>query len=115
MHENLLDLKPYFETFLPGGCGEYSSKIQKYFTDLELPLPKEKERLDAWWNKVFKTNRYIVMSSLVCPCLSIFMEVMVEWSFSMMNDIIGSSSGSMEIGITKDSLKYSHSAALKYS
>ena len=43
------------------------TKIQKYFTDLELPLPEEKERLDVWWNKVFKTNRYRVLSSLALP------------------------------------------------
>ena len=78
MHEKLLNLKSYFETFLSGGFGEYASKIQKYFTDLELLLPEEKERLDVWWNKVFKTNRYRVLSSLVYPCLSIFMETMVE-------------------------------------
>ena len=41
-HENLLNLKPYFETFLSSDRGEYSSEIQKYVTDSELPLPKEK-------------------------------------------------------------------------
>ena len=46
-HENLLNLKPYFETFLSSGCGEYSCKIQRYVTDSELPLPKGKERLDV--------------------------------------------------------------------
>ena len=64
-HENLLNLRPYFETFLSNGRGEYSSEIQKYVTDSELLLPKEKERLDVWWNKVFKTNRYPLLSSLV--------------------------------------------------
>ena len=49
-HENLLNLKPYFETVLLSGCAEYSSEIQKYVTDSELLLPKEKERLDVWWN-----------------------------------------------------------------
>ena len=39
----------------------------KNVTDPELLLPKEKERLDVWWNKVFKTNRYPVLMSLVCP------------------------------------------------
>ena len=47
-HENLLNLIPYFETFLSSGCGEYSSEIQKYVTDSELPLPEEKERLNVW-------------------------------------------------------------------
>ena len=36
-HENLLNLKQYFETFLSSGCGEYSSEIQNYVTDSELP------------------------------------------------------------------------------
>ena len=64
-HENLLNLRPYFETFLSSGRDECSSEIQKYVTDSELLLPKEKERLDVWWNKVFKTNRYPLLSSLV--------------------------------------------------
>ena len=72
-HENLLNLKPYFETFLSSGCGKYSSEIQKYVTDSELLLPEEKERLDVWWNKVLKTNRYLVLSSLVQSYLRIFM------------------------------------------
>ena len=41
-HENLSNLKPYFETFLSSDYGEYSSEIQKYVTDSELLLPKEK-------------------------------------------------------------------------
>ena len=62
-----------------------------------MPLPEETERLDIWWNKVFKTKRYPVLSSLVRPCLSIFTGPMVECSFSVMNDIIDSRSGRMEI------------------
>ena len=120
-HENLLNLRPYFETFLSNGRGEYSSEIQKYVTDSELLLPKEKERLDVWWNKVFKTNRYPLLSSLVCPCFSIFTGPMVECAFSMMNDFIDSRSGRMEIEgystivTTKYSLKSSKSAALKFN
>ena len=93
----------------------------KNITDSEFPLPEEKERLDVWWNKVFKTNRYPVLSSLVHPCLSIFTGPMVECSFSMMNDIIDSRSGRMEIEkysaimTKKYSLKSSKSAALKFT
>ena len=58
---------------------------------------KKKKRLKVWRNKVLKTNRYPVLSSLVLPCLSIFMRPMVECSFSMINDIIKSRSGRMEI------------------
>ena len=46
-HENLLNLKPCFETFLSSGCGEYSSEIQRYVTDSESPLPEEKGRVDV--------------------------------------------------------------------
>ena len=56
-HENLVNLKSYFETFLSSDRGEYLSETQKYVTDSELLLPEEKERLDVWWNKIFKTNR----------------------------------------------------------
>ena len=119
-HENLLNLKSYFESFLSSGPGECSSEIQKYVTDSELPLPEEKERLDVWWNKVFKTNRYPVLSTLVRLCVSIFTGPMVEYSFSMMNNI-DSRSGRMEIETystimtKKYSLKSSKSAALKFS
>ena len=120
MHENLSNLKRYFETFLSSGCGEYSSEIQKYVTNSELPLPEEKERLHVCWNEVFKTNSYPVLSSLVRPCLSIFTGPMVERSFSMMNDI-DSRSGYMEsetysaIMTIKYSLKSSKSAVLKFN
>ena len=59
--------------------------------------------------------------SLVRPCLSIFMGQMVECSFSVMNDIIESTSGRMKIETystimtTKHRLKCSKSAALKYN
>ena len=62
-----------------------------------MPLPEETERLDIWWDKVFKTKRYPVLSSLVRPCLRIFTGLMVEYSFSVMNDINDSRSGRMEI------------------
>ena len=118
MHENLLNLKPYFETFLSSGCGEYSSEIKKYDTDSELLLPEEK--IDVWLNKVFKTNRYPVLSSLVCHCLSIFMGRMVKCSLSMIN-IIDSRWSHIEIETyssimtAKYSLKSSESVALKFS
>ena len=59
-------------------------------------IPEEKERLDVWWSNVFKTNKYLVFSSLVRPCPSIFTGPMVKCSFSMMSDIIDSRSGGME-------------------
>ena len=113
--------KPYFETFLSNDCGEFSTEIQKYVADSELPLPEETERLDIWWNKVFKTKRYPVLSSLVRPCLSILMGPMVECSFSVMNDI-DSRSGLMEIDTysaivtTEYNIKSTgKSAAIKYN
>ena len=120
MNQKPLKFENLLWNFLSSGSGEYSSEIQKYVPDLELSLPEEKGRLDVWWNKVFKTNRYTVLSSLVCPCLSIFMEQMVEWSLSMKNHILDSRSGCMEIQTCSiirtpnDCLKCNNSAALKY-
>ena len=120
-HENLLNLKPNFQTFLSNGCGGFSTEIQKYITDSGLSLPEETERLDIWWNNVFKTKRYLVLSSLVRPCLSIFTGPMVECSFSVMNGI-DSRSGRMEIDTysaivtTKYNIKSTgKSAAIKYN
>ena len=62
-----------------------------------------------------------MLSTLVRPCVSIFTGPMVECSFSMMNDIIDSRSGRMEIEkysaimTKKYSLKSSKSAALKFT
>ena len=95
--KTFLNLKPYFETFLWSGCGENPFEMQKYITDSEFLLPEEKVRLDVWWNKVFKTNRYPVLSSLVRSCLSIFTGPMLKCPFTMMNDIIDSRSGHLEI------------------
>ena len=70
---------------------------------------------------MFKTNRYPLLSSLVCPCLNIFTGPMVECVFSMMNYFIDSRSGRIKIEgystimTTKYSLKSSKSAALKFN
>ena len=53
-YENLLNLKPYFETFLSNDFGEFSTEIQKYITDSELPLPKETERLEQFSSSLSK-------------------------------------------------------------
>ena len=111
--------KPFkSETFLSSGCGEYSSEIKEYDTDWELSLPEEK--IDLWLNKVFKTNRYPALSSVVWPCLSIFTGPMVECSLSMINTI-DSRWSRIEIETyssimtAKYSLKSSESAALKFN
>ena len=90
-------MKPYFETFLNDITGDYAPEIRNYIIDNQLPQPLENERLDSWWNKVSKTSRYPILSRLVHASLSIFTGPMVESSFSMMNDIIDSRSGRMDI------------------
>ena len=69
----------------------------KKLCNSDLPQPQETERLDGWWNKIFETKRYPILSSLVKASLSIFTGPMVEISFSMMNGIIDSWSGITEI------------------
>lgn len=96
-HNYLLNLKPFFQTFLKDVSGDYSAEVRNYIIDNQLPQPLENERLDSWWSKVFKTGRYPMLSCLVRASLSIFTGPMVESSFSMMNDIIDSRSGRMDI------------------
>ena len=96
-HNYLINLKPFFQTFLNNVSGDYSAEVRNYIIDNQLPQPLENERLDSWWSKVFKTERYPVLSCLVRASLSIFTGPMVESSFSMMNDIIDSRSGRMDI------------------
>ena len=97
LHSYLINLKPYFETFLNDITGDYTAEIRNYIIDNQLPQPLENERLDSWWNKVSKTSCYPILSRLVYASLSIFTGPMVESSFSMMNDIIDSRSGRMDI------------------
>ena len=52
-HSYLINLKPYFETFLNDITGDYAAEIRNYIIDNQLPQPLENERLDSWWNKVF--------------------------------------------------------------
>ena len=69
----------------------------------------------------YSKHKYSVFSSLVRPCLSIFTGLIMECSFSMMNDIIDSRSGHMEIETystiltRKYSRKCSKSTALKFN
>lgn len=62
-------------------------ETRKYVTNSDLPMFWEDERLDVWWNKVFKSSRLPVLSSLVHP-LSILTRPTAECSFNIMNDII---------------------------
>ena len=62
---------------------DVASNVQKLKTlyvgdENEKLLSLFRERLDVCWNKVFKTNRDPVLSSLVRPCLSTFTGRMVE-------------------------------------
>ena len=69
----------------------------KKLCNSDLPQPQETERLDGWWNKIFETKRYPILSSLVKASLSIFTGPIVESSFSMMNDTIDLQSGKTEL------------------
>ena len=51
-YEQLLNLKPYFESFLKDSFSEYGMKIPNYVTDSNLLMSGKDERLDVWWNKV---------------------------------------------------------------
>ena len=52
-YEQLLNLKPYFESFLKDSFSKYGMEISNYVTDSNLLMFGKDERLDVWWNKVF--------------------------------------------------------------
>ena len=85
---------------------DVTAKLRNYVIDSDLTQPQEMEREDVWWNKIFETKHYPILSSAVKPSLSIFTGLMVESSFSMMNDIIDSRSGRTEINSAIVTVKY---------
>lgn len=46
------------------------------------------DRLDTWWNYIFKSERHPRLSKVAKAALSIFTGPQIEASFSMMNNII---------------------------
>ena len=97
-HEKLISLKSFFEPLISiDNSLDFTAELRNYVIDFDLPQTQETGRLDVWWNKIFETKRYPILSSVVKASLSIFTGPMVESSFSMMNDIIDSQSGRTEI------------------
>ena len=93
-----MSLKSFFEPFIrKDNLSDFTAELRNYVIDSDLPQPQETERLDVWWNKIFETKRYPMLSSVVKASLSIFTGPMVESSFSRMNGIIDLRSGRTEI------------------
>ena len=61
---------------------DFTSKFRNYVVDSDLPQLHNYERLQIWWNKLFETKLYLILSSIVRASLSIFTWSMVESSFS---------------------------------
>ena len=76
---------------------DFTAELKNYVIEPDLPQPQEREHLYEWWNKIFETKGYPILSSVVKASLSIFTGPMVEISFSMMNVIIDSQSGKTKI------------------
>ena len=90
-HEKLISQKSFFEPFISiDNSSDFTAELKNYVIDSDLPQPHKTERLDVWWNKIFETKCYPILSSLVKASLSIFTGPMVESSFSMMNNSIDS-------------------------
>ena len=97
-HERLLSLKSFFEHFISKeNPSDFAAELRNYVVDSDLPQLQNSERLDVWWNKVFETKRYPMVSSILGASLSIFTGPMFQSLFSMMNDIIDSRSGRTDI------------------
>ena len=97
-HEKLIPLKSFFGPFISiDNSLDFTAELRNYVIDSDLCQPQEIEGLDVWWNKIFETKRYPILSSVVKASLSILTGPMVKSSFSMMNGIIDSWSGRTEI------------------
>lgn len=108
-HSHLLKLYPFFKFTCISQNDNYTAEISSYQIDKNLPEFNIGDRLDVWWNLIFKTNRYPTLSKVVKAALSIFTGPQVEASFSMMNDIIDKRSNRMDI------TTYSAIMKIKYS
>lgn len=82
--------------FLPTGC-DVHQEILKYSVDLALPAFKEGDCFLEWWDHVFQREKYQALTALVKSALSIFHGPRVESAFSLMNEVIDSKSGNMNV------------------
>ena len=87
-HFALQRLYPYFKWLLEGEeYGDYFEEIHKYQLYRRLLEFNVGQRMDLWWNSVFKSNEYPALSVVVKAALSILTGTQIEASFSMMNDL----------------------------
>ena len=61
-HSYLKELYGYFAPFIKVDGSDYGLEIQRYMSDSSFPLFNVDDRLDEWWNNVFKTSQYPVPS-----------------------------------------------------
>lgn len=115
--EALLKLKDFFPTVLndPGRAALYD-EVNKFSLDPTL-VTEESQRVNKWWNQIFKSAIYPSFSRLVKACLSIFTGPQVEQSFSSMNLIINKTTNCLDVQTfsARQSLKYDMKARKKTS
>ena len=57
-HEKLISQKSFFEPFISvDNSSDFTAELRNYVIDSDLPQPRETERLDVWWNKMFENKR----------------------------------------------------------
>ncbi|XP_060784694.1 uncharacterized protein LOC132891236 [Neoarius graeffei] len=96
---------------LPPGC-DVHQEILKFSVDLALPVYKEGDCLVEWWDHIFQKEKYQALTALVKSALSIFHGPRVESAFSLMNEVIDSKSGNMNVVTCNaiQTVKYNHLA-----
>ena len=83
-------------------------------------LPPRTEEAVEWWTAVFRSSTYPTISKVVMASISIFHGPLVESSFNVMGDVIGTRSGSMNtetyssIQTVKYALRARKTTALKH-
>jgi hypothetical protein len=76
---------------------KYDMEARKFQTDTTIPDMEEGERIDVWWGKAEIQKKYPCLSKMVKSVLSCFHGPQVESSFNIMNDVIDSKSGRINI------------------
>ena len=88
--EKLLSFKSFFEHLISKESpSDFKDELRNCVFDCDLSRPQNSECLSVWWNKVFETKWYPMLSSIVRGAVGIFTGPMVESLFSMIDDIIG--------------------------
>ncbi|GFR75015.1 hypothetical protein ElyMa_005767500 [Elysia marginata] len=87
----LKKLPSFFPTI---NAPDFNEEIMKMQSDMDILISDDAD-LDAWWNSVFKLQRYPSVEKVVTACLSIFSGPRLEQSFSIMNHIITAKTSSV--------------------